>query len=117
MNTWVIEVVGSPPPRPDRVHWGRVSKLKRQWTEYIAFYAISRKIPKCEAQERRHIEVVFFRPGPVSDEDNAHAACKIPLDALKRAGLIEDDSPRCIDLTVSTVSSGKSFTRITLTRL
>lgn len=58
--------------------------------------------------------ITFYRPGPVSDKDNAYSACKVPLDAMQRVGLIEDDSPSCIDLEVFTVSAGKSKTVIDL---
>jgi len=112
-----IVVQGSPPPRPGRSHWGVIQRAKKQWTEYIGFVALNRRLPKQDAIGRRKVEIVFHRPGPVSDDDNAHALCKVPLDALVRCGLLRDDSPSCVQLVVGTVSSGKSFTVIRVSDL
>jgi len=94
-----------------------IQREKTRWTEYLGFLAIQKKIPLCEPGERRSVRVTFYRPGPASDADNAHAACKVCLDAMKRAGLIEDDSPKHITLAVSTVPSSKSRTVIELDKI
>lgn len=115
--TWTIEIPGRRPRRPGEVHWSALQREKKKWTEYIGWLAARDKIPKAIAGERRRVDITFYRPGPVSDKDNAHAACKIPLDALVRRQLLVDDSPAYCDLHVETVSAGKSRTVITLSRI
>ena len=78
---------------------------------------VAKKIPMCATGERRGVIITFYRPGPASDKDNAYAACKVPLDAMRRAGLIVDDSPAYIELDAYTVSAGRSRTVIVLRQL
>ena len=117
MSKWEISVHGKRPPRPGEGHWSRLHKSKKQWTDYLGWIMKQRKIPPCEPGEKRKITITFFRPGPVSDKDNAYSACKVPLDALKRCGLIEDDSPRHIDLEAYTVSARPSRTVVLIERI
>jgi Holliday junction resolvase RusA-like endonuclease len=114
VSEYEIIIDGPPPPRPGRSHWTVISRAKKQWTEYIGWIALSKKIPKQAVTGLREVTITFHRPGPVSDTDNAHALCKVPLDAMVRVGLLRDDSPHCMTLKVDTISSRKSFTRITL---
>lgn len=117
MDEWTLTIHGKPPPRPGKNHWRVIHRAKTQWAAQLGYLAMAKRIPLCEPGERRHVEIVFYRPGPVSDKDNAHTGCKVPLDALTRCGLIEDDSPSHIDLEVATVPSGKSRTVIKLRRI
>jgi hypothetical protein len=78
--------------------------------EVLAWEARLQKIPAPET--RRVVQIEFVRPGPISDKDNAYATAKVPLDALKRAGLIVDDSPRWVDLDVTTRTGRPSRTII-----
>lgn len=114
---WVITVEGPPPPRPGKAHWAAIQRSKKQWTEFLYFKAKQLRIPPQVEGERRHVAVTFYRPGPESDSDNAHSLCKVCLDSAVNAGLLADDSPKHIDLSVTTVSSGKSRTVIEITRL
>lgn len=107
-------ILGKPPPKPGDGHWSKVHKAKTEWTDYIGWQAKARRIPACKPGEKRRVTVTFYRPGVISDKDNAYARCKVPLDALKRAGLIEDDSPEHIDLKAYTVTAHKSRTTIIL---
>ncbi len=116
-DSWSLVIPGKRPPRPGEGHWSKVHKSKAQWTEYLGWLALSKRIPKAAPGERRRIEIVFERPGPISDKDNAYATCKVPLDALKRCGLIEDDSPRCIDLHAATRTAPDSRTLLRITRI
>lgn len=108
---------GKPPPRPGASHWRVVHAAKKQWAEYLAWSSRAQSIPRCVPGERRRVEVTFYRPGPVGDEDNTYASCKVPLDALVRIGVIEDDGPTCIDLEACSVSASPSRTVIRITRL
>lgn len=48
-----------------------------------------------ECNERRAVLVERFgRPGHVLDDDNLRGGCKGLVDALRRLGLVHDDSPR-----------------------
>ena len=114
-DVWRITIPGLPPD-PRRAHWGVVSRAKRQWTELLTYLPAARAVPKVRDTERRGVHVTFYRPGPESDVDNAHSRLKVPLDALKRAGLIVDDAPTWVDVTCATVPSGRTRTVIELRR-
>ena len=116
-DSWTLDVAGKRPPRPGEGHWAVLQRAKKQWVEYLGWQALSLRVPRCLPGERRRVDITFYRPGPVSDKDNAYSACKVPLDALVRCGLIEDDSPNHIDLVVKTIPAGRSRTVIVLTRV
>lgn len=90
----------------DRAHWAERKKELDDWTLLI---------PNCQedlrqkkGDERRMVEIVFRKSrGPLSDPDNLHARCKVPLDALVKRGWILDDSPKHIVLKVREEVTGK----------
>jgi Holliday junction resolvase RusA-like endonuclease len=98
-------------------HWSAVHKAKKEWTEYLSWFALRDRVPKAKPGDKFRIDVVFFRPGPAGDKDNDYANCKVIIDAMKRAGLIVDDSRWHIDLEVCSVSASRSRTRVTRTRI
>lgn len=103
------------PKRPGRAHWAQISKQKTQWAKDFELFANAMCVPKARKGEKRSVHMHLKSRGPIRDRDNLHAMCKVPLDALKRAGLIYDDSPSYITLSVSDESSGITETAITLT--
>lgn len=111
MPDFTITIPGIP-PRPGRAHHMAVYKAKRQWANSIYLLARHHGIPT--ASERRSVAIAFRRPGRLSDPDNAHAMCKVPLDALVRAGLLVDDSPDWVALSVTTISGSPSETVIAI---
>lgn len=57
-----------------------------------------------EGGERRAVTVERYgRPGHVLDDDNLRGGCKGLVDALRRLGLVRDDSPRWMTATYSDV--------------
>lgn len=90
----------------DRAHWAERARELDDWKLLI---------PNCEAAHkqrkgdpRRLVEIVFRKArGPLSDPDNLHARCKVPLDALVHRGWILDDSPKHIVLQVREEVTGK----------
>ena len=109
-------VVPELPPRPGKAHTMAIFRAKARWEceIYYQAYAQGWREPRTPVARRRRVEIVFQRPGPVSDLDNAYAAAKVPLDATVRAGLLKDDSPRWCDLHVTTVSGKPTQTTITV---
>lgn len=107
-SEWVAEIPGKRPPRPGEVHWSALQRAKKQWAEYFGWLMLRDRIVPVKQGERFRVEIVFYRPGPVGDKDNDHAACKVILDAMKRAGLIWDDGPHHIDLEAWSVSARPS---------
>lgn len=99
------------PPDPVRVHWSVVSKAKKQWHRWVWGLAQHAGVPACQPGERRAVRVVMYRPGPRSDVDNAARRLKVVLDALVRAGLIEDDRPACVTVTWDTEPAPAAKTR------
>jgi hypothetical protein len=94
-----------------RMHWIERRRLQRLWVKEIwvaAFEAQIKTPPTLKAK------VSIERRGPkLLDPDNAVGATKIVIDALKDCGLIEDDSPDHIELSVSQVK-GTPQTTITV---
>lgn len=99
------------PPR-NTAHYMKVYTAKKQWATLLNYLAIEAKLPKAVEGEYRRISIIFQSPGVKRDKDNLHTLCKVPLDALKRAGLIHDDSPKYIGLEVDDVSGKPTQTII-----
>ena len=110
----VFRMDGVLPPRPDKVHWRVVWKAKKEWAEYFGWIMRQRGVAACPVGERRRVLIEFYRSGPVSDKDNTYALCKVPLDALVKAGALFDDSPRFCDLEAVTIPSGSTVTVVTV---
>lgn len=74
-----------------RMHHHAYKKVRDRWTLLVREQAgPPRKLNRCEVEiERRYARMPL-------DLDNAYAASKIPLDALKRAGVIRDDDPETV---------------------
>jgi len=90
-----------------------VHRAKKEWTEYSYYLGhVIEKLPKVMPGEHRNVTILFESPGPKRDKDNLNTLCKVPLDALKRAGLIHDDSPKFITFNVDDFSARKTRTII-----
>lgn len=72
-----------------RMHWKTYSEIRDRWTWQI-------KAACRVSVERASIEIERFYAGQPLDLDNAYAACKVPLDALRHAGVIKDDDPESV---------------------
>lgn len=90
------------PPSPNRVlgkHWSTKAGVKNEWVQRIRQQFIPRPENISLAQPRRvRITLCHAR---LYDKDNAYAACKPVIDALKHWQLIWDDSMEYLNLRVA----------------
>lgn len=69
-----------------RMHWTRRKKLLVKWQYLVMEAAAGRKHSgPCRVTITRH-----YASTPL-DRDNCYAAAKLPLDALRKCGIIKDD--------------------------
>lgn len=87
------------PPSPNRVlgkHWSAKAGIKDKW-----ILLVRSKILPCPMRIAAHKRVrITLHHSRLYDKDNAYAACKPVIDALKAWNLIWDDSLRFLALTV-----------------
>lgn len=69
-----------------RMHWGKRKKLLVKW-QYLIMESAAGKKHKGPCSVRI-VRYYAYRP---LDNDNLYAAAKIPLDALRKQGIIADD--------------------------
>lgn len=69
-----------------RMHWTRRKKLLTKW-QYLVMAAANgkRHVGPC------HITIIRNYASSPLDQDNCYAAAKLPLDALRKCGIIKDD--------------------------
>jgi hypothetical protein len=87
------------PPSPNRVlghHWKMKNGEKNKWILLIR----SQILPGRALEQRKRVKIVFVH-SRWYDQDNAYAAAKPLVDALKHWNLIWDDSAEWIDLMIS----------------
>jgi len=75
-------------------HWNAIAAAKRKYVAAAVRTIEARRIPHFERADYR----ATFCVATLRDEDNLTAMLKYPLDALKAAGVIRDDSPRYLHL-------------------
>ncbi|MGC2234213.1 MAG: hypothetical protein WBA09_22120 [Candidatus Acidiferrum sp.] len=78
-----------------RMHWRRRAVEKAKWITEIL---VSREIGFHATGKMR--VTITLNHSRFYDKDNAYGACKILVDSMKNFGLIRDDSPEWLDLTV-----------------
>jgi Holliday junction resolvase RusA-like endonuclease len=78
-------------------HWAKRAKETKQWKQLVFFHLQSKGlIPPAPYQKA---EVTLTRcSAAVGDMDNIAASFKAVLDGLTEAGVIEDDSPKHVEL-------------------
>jgi hypothetical protein len=88
--------------------------IKRQWQKALrgTIFHLG------AAKGRRRVEIVRYAANPahLMDKDNAYAGCKPLLDCLTAAGIIIDDGPEYIELSVRQ-EIGEARVEITVTSL
>lgn len=88
-----------------RMHWKKRRRVLHTWIVLVR----EQRPAKWKAGPAR---VTIIRQSHTEpDPDNLSAMCKIPLDALVRAGILPDDSPEHIEL-IRKWQRGKSATII-----
>lgn len=93
-----------------RRHWSVDMRLKKRWRQMVMVAACG-KMPKA-ALNRARITITRFSPRML-DADNCTGGAKHCIDGLKWCGIIADDTPEHIELTVRQ-EKGKAQTRIEL---
>lgn len=97
-----------------RMHWAMRSRLKSDWMWMLKIAGRDVGLNKLlEKVPFKKVTIVSHRKR-LLDKDNAYGASKIPLDAIKELGWIEDDSTEHIKLKVEQVKSKTDFTVIKL---
>lgn len=92
-------VVRDVPPSPNQVlgrHWRTKAGVKNKWIMLIR----SQILPSWKAWKRKERVKITLCHSRFYDKDNAYAACKPVLDAMKQWNLIWDDRPQYLDLAV-----------------
>ena len=77
-----------------KMHWAAYARLRDQYTMIMRSHVYQR----LDGLEFRHVTIDRYGSRAL-DHDNLVGGAKPLLDALKKAGLIADDSPRCIKVT------------------
>lgn len=86
------------------MHWSKRSNHSKGWEEAI-YYALGGKVKK--SKKKMRVKVSSYRKR-LLDTDNLIGGFKGGRDALKRLGLIVDDSPKWCDFEYEQ-SVGKSY--------
>lgn len=85
------------PPRLNQVrgrHWRAEYRAKKQAAEIVGAYAQQASVPRAKGRRRISLTITLGKGHRQPDRD---AYDKVLLDALKRAGLILDDSDRGLE--------------------
>ncbi len=91
-------IIQDVPPSPNRVlgkHWSTKAGEKDKWILLVR----SLILPGRAQQERKQVLITLCHSRRY-DVDNAYAAVKPLVDALKHWNIIWDDSPKWIDLMI-----------------
>jgi len=99
-----------------RMHYHAYKIVRDRWTVMTRLYAgPPRRIESCEVEiERRYARLPL-------DVDNAFASAKIPLDAMRHAGVIAEDDPNTVtalrmkQTKVDTVAEEKTIIKVVAT--
>lgn len=95
-----------------RTHWSDVRRLKAYWARLIWLERLERRADMHPPFVKAKVSIVRQSLKQL-DTDNLYGSAKVILDALVSNGVIEDDSPDHIELTV-TQQHGKPTTVISV---
>lgn len=85
-----------------RKHWSSGSRFKRENTELVQWFVKIGRIKPVKGLAA--VTVTFFEKNKKRDADNIMAGgLKYIMDGLVTAGILQDDSPKYVDLTVSPI--------------
>lgn len=70
-----------------RMHYRKYKRLRDTWTMLVRSEARGVRFDKCI------IRITRYNTGGGMDPDNLVSTAKLPLDALRHAGVIKDDDP------------------------
>lgn len=94
---WVFELPGVLVSlnRLLRVHWGSRRRYQKGFEEIAELVKRESEIPP--AKKKRELYIIQYRQ-KLLDKDNLYGSVKPLVDALKKAGLLVDDSEEWLDL-------------------
>jgi hypothetical protein len=85
------------------MHWAKREKLQKEFA-WLIVQAVGNR---CSVLNRVHITITLKTYGVELSPDKLEAPAKLVLDALKRAGIIKDDDPKHISVTMCWEQSKK----------
>lgn len=92
-----------PPSLNRRLHWRARSALNIAWKNHVYWHVMEQKTKMGKMPYPwTDIKIIYYACRPM-DWDNAYTSAKPLVDGLKVAGVIEDDSPKHIELLVRTI--------------
>ena len=77
--------------RKNRAHWSKGAEDKRDTQDYILW-----QLPKVKITKPVHITFTWIEPNKKRDKDNIAFAKKYILDAIVKAGILENDGRKQI---------------------
>lgn len=100
-------------PKPRRSgHWAHEHKLKARWARDFAYLFRAEGCPKATEGEHRSVTITRHHPGVEMDTDNLYSTGKVPLDAMCKAGILADDSPKLCTLKMLDVAGAKESSTV-----
>ncbi len=99
----------------DHMHWSKRHKMTKLWETWIR-YAMRPNAMDC-ASGKRSVHIHAFRKRRITDASNLHGGAKYAVDAIKRCGLLIDDSDKWVTLTYEQSVASKSPTKKPCTRI
>ena len=94
--TWTIRLPYSTPPISlnSRMHWATANRIKSEVAYHVTIGVRRARIPACGAI---HVQLGYVpRDKRTRDPDNLMLLHKICVDAIRRAGVVLDDSPEYV---------------------
>ena len=74
------------------MHWAAKAEVKTQWEDMLIYLLRS-----CRRVEKPVVRIMYY-PGLDRDRDKDNYTPKFIMDGLKKAGVIQDDSTKVVDL-------------------
>lgn len=96
-----------------RMHYHAQKRLRDQYTTILRLHTTA--ITRCKPHQMRRVTICRYG-ARLLDIDNLIGGCKPLVDALQRAGLLWDDSPRYVSIKYeqTKVSAKQSKTVVTI---